>query len=166
MNNSHTKSISASLMRRSDRSLRLSSKEDQEMGPEKIRSIIQNNKYFPHLYDPYYERKDIKANLMNILKTEDKQLDDSNPYVDNHTVKLKGKLDKSRLRQQRNSEGADEPVKSSKFSFKKRNSSLSTKLMTYAPQINNLKPKEKFDNRSLILHSNSSEENLNTKAER
>ena len=54
-------------MKRSDRSIRLSSKENEEMGVAKIKTILQNNKYFPHLYDPYFERKDIKANLLNIL---------------------------------------------------------------------------------------------------
>ena len=58
-------------MKRSDRSLRLSSKEGEELGVAKIKTILQNNKYFPHLYDPYFERKDIKANLVSILRTED-----------------------------------------------------------------------------------------------
>lgn len=37
------------------------------MSVGRIESILINNKYFPHLYDPYYERSDVKANLISIL---------------------------------------------------------------------------------------------------
>ena len=40
------------------------------MDSVKIKSILENNKYFPHLYDPYYDRKDIKKNLYSILNQE------------------------------------------------------------------------------------------------
>lgn len=40
------------------------------MSPEKVQSILDNNQFFPHLYEPYYERKDVKSNLMSILKDQ------------------------------------------------------------------------------------------------
>ena len=43
-----------------DRSKRLSSKDDQELTAQKMINILENNKYFPHLYDPYFDRKDVK----------------------------------------------------------------------------------------------------------
>ena len=129
------------LTKRIDRSLRLSSKEDQDMGPAKIRSIMENNKLFPHLYDPYYERKDIKANLMSILKSEEAKSmgqDRSNPYSDYgesnlKIVRMKDKLEGSnKFGKKRFSMGL--PDKSTTEStFKHRNSSLSTKLTKYAP---------------------------------
>lgn len=50
-----------------DRSLRLSSKEEEEMTTNKIKQILENNKFFPHLYDPYYDRQDVKKGLMKVL---------------------------------------------------------------------------------------------------
>ena len=97
---SQTKSLSTTLMKRSDRSLRLSSKEGEELGVAKIKTILQNNKYFPHLYDPYFERKDIKANLLNILKTEDPRsksnvtVGNDNPYSEKKSIQINSKLDK------------------------------------------------------------------------
>ena len=55
------------------RSLRLSSNEAQHMSAAKIKSILENNKYFPHLYDPYYDRKDIKKNLHKVISMEKKK---------------------------------------------------------------------------------------------
>ena len=27
-------------------------------------NILENNKFFPHLYEPYFDRKDIKTNIV------------------------------------------------------------------------------------------------------
>jgi len=34
--------------------------DDEHLSPDKIEEILSNNKYFPHLYEPYYDRKDVK----------------------------------------------------------------------------------------------------------
>lgn len=53
-----------------DRSLRLSSKTEEQLTGSKIKTILENNKYFPHLYDPYYDRKDVKHGLLKVLDQE------------------------------------------------------------------------------------------------
>ena len=55
---------------RPDRSLRLSSKPEEVMTVEKCTTILENNRFFPHLYDPYYDRKDVKARLNRVLKNK------------------------------------------------------------------------------------------------
>jgi hypothetical protein len=108
---SQSKSLSTTLIKRTDRSLRLSSKEGEDLGVAKIKSILQNNKYFPHLYDPYFERKDIKANLLNILKTEDHRSKSNvtagydNPYAEKKSVQIKSKLEKNHFMKGRYSTG-------------------------------------------------------------
>ena len=63
-----TKHLSQSFRKIGDGMLRSSSLEDQDMTPAKIESILVNNKYFPHLYDPYYDRSDVKSHLIEYLK--------------------------------------------------------------------------------------------------
>ena len=57
-----------------DRSLRLSSKPEEQFTSGKIQQILENNKYFPHLYDPYYDRKDVKAGFIKILDKERQEM--------------------------------------------------------------------------------------------
>jgi hypothetical protein len=57
-------------MKKADRSLRLSSKPEEQMTGDKCKTILENNKYFPHLYDPYYDRKDVKERLNRVLNEE------------------------------------------------------------------------------------------------
>ena len=45
------------------RGTRLSSNPDDEITAEKAETILSNNKLFPHLYEPFYERKDVKSKL-------------------------------------------------------------------------------------------------------
>lgn len=40
------------------------------MTSSKIKTILENNKFFPHLYDPYYDRKDVQAGLMKVIDEE------------------------------------------------------------------------------------------------
>jgi hypothetical protein len=40
------------------------------MTTTKITTILENNKFFPHLYDPYYDRRDVKAGLIKVLNQE------------------------------------------------------------------------------------------------
>jgi len=40
------------------------------MTSSKIKTILENNKFFPHLYDPYYDRKDVKQGLLRVLDEE------------------------------------------------------------------------------------------------
>ena len=37
------------------------------MDKQKIQEILDNNRLFPHKYEPYYDQKDIKANLTSKL---------------------------------------------------------------------------------------------------
>ena len=52
---------------RKERAKRRSSKEDQDMTPERIINILENNKIFHHLYDPYYDQKDVRNDLAQTL---------------------------------------------------------------------------------------------------
>ena len=65
-------------MKKVDRSLRLSSKPGEQMTGDKCKSILENNKYFPHLYDPYYDRKDVKDMLHRVLESEKRAKDEEN----------------------------------------------------------------------------------------
>ena len=47
--------------------MRISSKDDTKMTPEQCESWLVNNRLFPHLYNPYFEQKDVKRNLVSIL---------------------------------------------------------------------------------------------------
>lgn len=47
-----------------ERSKRLSSKQEHELSEMKMINILENNKFFPHLYEPYFDRKDVKNNLV------------------------------------------------------------------------------------------------------
>lgn len=72
------------------RSLRLSSKEEEQMNVQKIKSILDNNKFFPHLYDPYYDRKDIKKNLYTVIKMDNlKKNEENNKLTSNQKVIIK-----------------------------------------------------------------------------
>lgn len=62
-----TKSPGMATRKLGDGMLRSSSAEDQEMSAEKIEAILVNNKYFPHLYDPYYDRSDVKSHMLEML---------------------------------------------------------------------------------------------------
>ena len=61
------KSVNSMKLPKMDRSLRLSSKTEEQLTGSKIKTILENNKYFPHLYDPYYDRKDVKQGLLKVL---------------------------------------------------------------------------------------------------
>jgi len=64
------KSVNSTKLPKMDRSLRLSSKPEEQMTSSKIKTILDNNRFFPHLYDPYYDRKDVKKGLLRVLDAE------------------------------------------------------------------------------------------------
>ena len=47
--------------------MRLSSKAEEQFTPGMCESVMINNKLFPHLYDPFYERKEVKSNMIKIV---------------------------------------------------------------------------------------------------
>jgi len=49
------------------RSIRASSKDAEELCADKIEELLNNNKYFPHKYQPYYDQKSVKEGLLKIL---------------------------------------------------------------------------------------------------
>ena len=63
--------------------MRLSSKPEEQYSPEQCEAWLVNNRLFPHLFNPYFEQKDMRAKMRSIVNSAIKEqgMKISQPFV-------------------------------------------------------------------------------------